>query len=310
MPAEDLTNAVERRARQELQRPLDQAEEYLDRHRRLSKVARVGRAVLREQAAERVGLAASGAAFWLVISALPAVVAAVSLYGLVVSPRRVATDLGHLANGVPGSIGPLLGDQLRRVAATDHAHLSAGLVLSLVLAVWSASAGFYQLDRAIRVAYGLAPQGYLDVRWRTLLGTLATVVLLGVAALLTPLVVGRSSVLLDVAGVAAAIVVPTAGVAALYRYAVSTPVGLRALLPGALLSAAGIVLVTTGFGAYVSSSTHYSAVYGTFAGAVIGMLAVYLIVYVVLLGAVLNAQLAADPSRDGAGRPGSAATEP
>jgi membrane protein len=83
----------------------------------------------------------------------------------------------------------------------------------------------------------------------------------------------------------------TAGVGVLYRFAVGHRVGIRALLPGAMTSAVGVVVVTSGFGAYVGVSTRYTAVYGAFAGVVIGMLAVYLAVYVVLLGAVLNMQL-------------------
>ncbi len=74
------------------------------------------------------------------------------------------------------------------------------------------------------------------------------------------------------------------------------------MLPGALASAIGVVLVTAGFGAYVTTSSKYTAVYGAFAGAVIGMLAVYLAVYVVLLGAVLNRQLGA--ARLDSGSPG------
>jgi membrane protein len=75
-------------------------------------------------------------------------------------------------------------------------------------------------------------------------------------------------------------------------------VGGRALLPGAVASAVGVLLVTSGFGAYVAESTRYTAVYGALAGVVIGMLAVYLAVYVVLLGAVLNMQLSRRRSGD------------
>jgi membrane protein len=91
----------------------------------------------------------------------------------------------------------------------------------------------------------------------------------------------------------------TAGVGALYRFAVGHRVGARALLPGAVTSAVGVVLVTSGFGAYVAVSTRYTAVYGALAGVVIGMLAVYLAVYVLLLGAVLNMQLSRRRSGDG-----------
>ena len=74
---------------------------------------------------------------------------------------------------------------------------------------------------------------------------------------------------------------------------------MRALLPGAVTSAVGVVLVTSGFGTYVAVSTRYTAVYGALAEVVIGMLAVYLAVYVLLLGAVLNMQLSRRRSGDG-----------
>jgi membrane protein len=279
-----------RRARREVRASTDEATPMIQRHRRFPAGLRVATGVMREQSAERLGLAASGAAFWLVIAAFPTAIAVVSLYGLFVSPQRVATDLGNLANNVPGSLGSLLTDQLQRVAATDHAGLSLGFVVSLVLAVASASAGVNHLDGAIRAAYGLPPQRYLEARGRAFAGAVAVVVLLGLSAVALPVVLARSRVVVMVLGIPVALAAITAGVAALYRFSIGFRVGTRALLPGALVSGIGVVLVTAAFGVYVRTSTRYTVVYGTFAGAVVGMLAIYLGVYVVLLGAVLNSQ--------------------
>ncbi len=265
----------------------------LDRHRHLSRMLSVADGVLREQAVEGVGLAASGATFWLVIAAFPTAIAVVSIFGLVVSPQQVATDLGRLANGAPASLGSLVTTQLRRVAASDHAGLSMGLALSVLLAVWSASAGVYNLDRAIRVAYGLPPQRYLEARGRALAGAVIVVVMLGVSALGISAVAGHSPApALVILGIPAVFVVIVGGVAGLYRFSVGGGVAVRALLPGAVASAVGVAGVVAGFGAYVAWSRHFTAVYGVFAGAVIGMFGTYLAVYVVLLGAVLNVQLA------------------
>jgi membrane protein len=276
------------------------AEDALQRHPYLSRVVHVARGVMREQGVEAVGLAAAGATFWLVISAFPTAIAAVSLFGLVVSPERVATDLGNLASGAPASLGSLVTTQLQRVAASDHASLSLGLATSLVFALWSASAGVYNLDRAIRVAYGLAPQRYAEARGRALLGAVAVVVFLGLGALAVSAVVGRSRTpLVILVAVPGLLVVVAAGVAALYRFSVGGRVGGRALFPGMVASSVGVVATLAGFSAYVAWSKHYTAVYGVFAGAVIGMLGTYLAVYVVLLGAVLNARLAPKPRPGG-----------
>ncbi len=81
----------------------------------------------------------------------------------------------------------------------------------------------------------------------------------------------------------------------MYRFSVGSPVHYRALVPGALASAVGVVALIAVFNLYVSISRRYTAVYGVFAGAVIGMVAAYLAVYAILLGAVLNMQLAPRP---------------
>jgi membrane protein len=294
---DQLPEKLAREGRNELEVVQEDAQATTGRvlrgHPRISGVLRIIRAVLHEQSVETVGLAASGATFWLVISAFPTAIAAVSLFGLVVSPDRVATDLGNLASGAPASLGSMVTEQLRRVAASDHARLSLGLAASVLFAIWSGSAGVYNLNRAIRVAYGLPPQRYLEARGRALAGALAIVILIGVGAIAISAAVGQFPATLVLgAAVPFVLVVIAAAAAGLYRFSVGQSVRGRELLPGAMASSVGVVAVLAGFSTYVASSTHYTAVYGVFAGAVIGMVGLYLAVFVVLLGAVLNVQLA------------------
>ena len=258
-------------------------------------VIRLLRAVIREQGQEQVGLAASGAAFWLVISAFPIAIAAVSIFGLVVSPADVAKDLSGLANAGPASLGSFVTEQLRRVATEDHRGLSMGLAISLVLALWSASAGIYNLERAIRAAYGLRPERYLDARKRAFVGAFATVIALGALAFLSAALSGViehvPAVVTAIVGIPALMIFVTSAIAGLYWFSIESRAGFRSLLPGALTSACGLALVAVGFSIYVRYSTRFAAVYGALAGAVIAMIGTYLAVYVVLLGAVLNVQL-------------------
>jgi membrane protein len=293
---EERPERVIRDARGDVQRAGEQADQVVDRalegHPRLSGVIGVARGIVHEQSVERVGLAASGAAFWLVISVFPTAIAAISLFGLVVSPERVAGDLGNLARGAPSSLNSLLTGQLRRVAASDHTGLSMGLAVSVLFAVWSASAGVYNLDRAIRVAYGLEPQGYLEARARALVGAIVVVLTLGAGALGISFAVSRSPGLLLVAlGIPGLLTGMTGVITVLYRFSIGGRIKVRTLLPGALVSAVGVVALIAGFGIYAAWSKRYTAVYGVFAGAVIGMVATYVAVYVVLLGAVFNTQL-------------------
>ena len=183
--------------------------------------------------------------------------------------------------------------QLRRVAASDHAGLSTGLAVSILFAIWSASAGVYNLDRAIRLAYGLAPQSYVQARARAFFGAVVIVLAIGAGALGISFVVSRSPAPRSSSSVSPPLLVGDrrGGDGALPVLGRSAKVKVRAVLPGALLSSVGVVALIAGFGSYVAWSKHYTAVYGVFAGAVIGMVATYLAVYVVLLGAVLNTEL-------------------
>jgi membrane protein len=208
-----------------------------------------------------------------------------------VDPGRVASDLGNLANAAPASLGSLIRAQLQRVAATDGTQLTVGLVVSVALAVWSASAGIYNLDRAIRDAYGLQRQRYVEARARSLAAAAILVVLLGAIALTSAATLAHSRGLLALVGVPSVFAGIVAALTGLYRFAIGQPTRLRALVPGAVAAAAGMIALLIGLGAYTSASTHFTAVYGGFGAVVIGMLATYLAVYATLLGAVLNVAL-------------------
>jgi membrane protein len=289
-------------ARQDLEAAEEAAEQAagdtLKGRPRLAGVAGLIGGVVHEQGVEQVGLAASGAAFWLVISVFPTAIAAISLFGLVVSPEQVAADLGKLATGAPASLSSLVTNQLRRVAATDHAGLSAGLALSVLFAIWSASAGVYNLDRAIRQAYGLPHQSYVQARGRAFAGAGLVVLTLGLGALSLSVILAHTPpALVLMIGFPFVLAGMTVGIAFLYWFSVGGQIKVRALIPGAFASAVGVIALVAGFGVYVAWSRRYTAVYGVFAGAVIGMVGTYLAVYVVLLGAVFNMQLPARAGR-------------
>lgn len=260
--------------------------------RAAQRLVALARAVQRAQSAEQLGLAASGAAFWLVISAFPTGAAVVSVFGLVVSPSQVADDLGALAQAAPSSLGSIITDQLRRVASRDPAGLSIRLVISAALAVWTASAGVYHLDRAIRYSFGLPHQRYVEARGRALGGAFAVVVVLGSLALGGAVVGGHASaVVIALVGVPCGLVALTLGIAGLYRLSVGPDVRLRQLLPGAAAAAVAVVVALVAFAVYLRLSSRFTALYGAFTGVVIGMLALYLAAYAILLGAVLDVQL-------------------
>jgi membrane protein len=273
----------------------------LDEHPRLSRLIRLIRKTISEQSSQQLGLAASGAAFWLVISLLPLASAVISIFGLILSPHEVSRDVESLVRLVPGSLGKTISTQLLKVASSDPTGVSLGLAASLLLTLWSVSAGVYNLDRAIRTAYCLRRMTYIRARTRAFVGGFAGVLLFGIIAMSA----GTASFSFkDVShglnilwGVPAFLIVIWGTICGLYRFSIGTRVGFRHLFPGAAVSVVVIVVLVSAFGLYLHFSTHYVVIYGFLAGVVIAMVATYLITYVILLGAVLNTQIAAETSK-------------
>jgi uncharacterized BrkB/YihY/UPF0761 family membrane protein len=82
------------------------------------------------------------------------------------------------------------------------------------------------------------------------------------------------------------------GIAAFYRMAVRHPKGVqRRVWPGALLAFAAWLVVSWGFGAYVSSLGRYALFYGSVAAVAVLLVWFYLTSWSLLIGAELNAQL-------------------
>lgn len=255
--------------------------------------------VIVKQSEYRLSLDAAGAAFWLVISVFPAMIAMITMYGLVVDPTKIASDVADIARRSPNSFGAMLATQAQQVAANDAGDLSVSLVASLLVTLWSVSSGGYAMFRAMRQAYGLPPQNYVVARARAFLAAIGAVLLLGiaigVAALLftwtdlmaTPVRVAA----LGVAGVVG-LVLFTLFIAGAFRYSIAEPTPWRSTMPGAVIGAVVTVLMAAGVALFGSYLTNYQAIYGALTGIIVAMLALYTVMYVLLLCAVFNEQWA------------------
>ena len=92
---------------------------------------------------DNISLLAAGVAFFAFLAIFPALIAAVSIYGLIANPADVTTrsQVNNVLSGAPqGDADP--GDQclLRQTSSNSSGGaLSIGLVVSILGALWSAS---------------------------------------------------------------------------------------------------------------------------------------------------------------------------
>ena len=105
-----------------------------------------------EAKADQVPLLAAGVAYYAFLAIFPLLIATVLIYGLVVPPEQIAAQVGQLTEGMPEDISRLITEQIT-LASSQQTGAGIGLVLALLLALWSASGGMGNLITAISTAY-------------------------------------------------------------------------------------------------------------------------------------------------------------
>ncbi|HWF41682.1 MAG TPA: YihY/virulence factor BrkB family protein [Acidothermaceae bacterium] len=245
-----------------------------------------------------IALLAAGTAFWAILSIFPAIIAMVTIYGLVASPEQVTTEVTKLGGSLSPSTREVVTNWLAGLTNTSHQQLGVGLVVGLVAVLWALSSGVRTLIKAITAAYEQEEtRGYFKLRGIALLTSIGVIVVavialgaIGLAPAIRHLVHNAVwRIAFDVGEWVVLAVILTAAVAALYWLAPpKTSVNWRWASAGAVFSTVFVVLASVGFSFYVRFFAHYNKTYGTLGGIVILMLWLYYCVFIVLLGALID----------------------
>ena len=257
------------------------------------------RRVSAEADADDADIVAAGLAFYGFLGLFPALLAVVSLYGLISDPIAIQRTIYGVARSLPVAARDVVIDELSKFIARPSGSLSLSMVLSFLAVLWSSSSAMSVLVRAVNVAYDLPERRtFLQRRRIAVLFTLAAMlglfVLVPVVALLP-----RVLTLLHVGAAVALLRWPVLALVAwltfafLYRYSAdrSPLASFRAVLPGATTAAVLWVLLCAVYSAYVQYFTSYSATYGAVTGVIVLQFWLYLSALILVYGAELNAEL-------------------
>ena len=261
----------------------------------------VTKRAFKESTVDNVGILAGGVAYFAFISIFPALIAGISLYGLVADPATIAKQGAGVVAALPQEAQPLIRDQLTSIASTSGGALGFSLIISILLALWTASGGTGNLMAAINIAYDEdETRGFLKRRGTALVLTfgaiifvLLTLALVAVVpALLNALNLGTFiNILVQVVRWVLLVVLVIIALAIVYRVAPDRDAPqLKWTSVGALVAAGLWVLGSVAFSLYVNNFGSYNKTYGALAGVVILLLWLYLTSYIVLLGAEINAE--------------------
>lgn len=258
---------------------------------------------------DRVLLTAAGVSFYVLLALVPTLTAFVSIYGLFASQATVIEHVDLLTGLVPDAALNLIRDQLDRLTSENTTSLGLTLLVSLLIALWSAGAGIRAMFEAMNVAYHEAEKrNIIVVHFTALIFTIgaaiaallviATVVFVPVILSFVP-GAGGLKWLVRIASYVVMLAVLSFGIAALYRWGPSrNDAKWRWITPGTALAVIGLGIGSISFSWYVTNFNDYGAAYGSL-GALIALLTwVWISASIVILGAELNSEIEHQTARD------------
>lgn len=264
----------------------------------------VTRRTIREFVTDQCVDTAASLTFYAVLSLFPALLALVSLLGVLGQGRAASTALLDIVQDVaPGSTAQLLRAPIENAVSSPLSGFA--LVFGVVLAIWSASGYIGAFSRAMNRIYEIDEgRPFWKLKPQQLLVTIAMVVLVAVVALILVVsgpvtqaigdVLGVGSVPRIVWGVAKwplLLAVVVLAVALLYA---TTPNArqprFRWISVGATIAIVVLAIATALFGFYVSTFGHYEKTYGPLAGAIVFLLWLWIANLALLFGAEFDAE--------------------
>jgi len=263
----------------------------------------------KEASTDQIPLLAAGVAFFGFLALFPAMIAFTLVWGLVADPATIAAQTSAITAALPPEAAALLVGQLEQLASAPTQTLGWGLVLTLGLALWSASGGVGNLVTAINIAYDEErKRGFVKEKLLSLGLTVATVIFM---AVMVALVAGVPAVaeFIGLSGgwrwLAEAVrwvliaVLLMAALAVLYRVAPDRDSPkFRWVSVGAAVATVLWLLASVGFSLYVSMFGNYAKTYGAMAGVAILLLWLWITSYAILLGAEINAEAEEQTAED------------
>jgi membrane protein len=254
-----------------------------------------------EHNADNMPIIGAGVAFFAFLAVFPALIATISIYGLVASPDTVARQIESLSDQLPESAQSLLRDQLTSITQNSGGALTVSLIISILAALWSASGGTGNLITAVNLAYDEVETRSFIKRKALALGltigaiifVLITFALVAVVpAVLDALPLGIvGTILAQVVRWVLLLGVVAGSLAVLYRLAPDRDAPkIRWVSLGSVVVTVIWAVVSLLFSLYVDNFGSYDKTYGAIAGVIVLMLWLYLTCYLVLFGAEINSE--------------------
>lgn len=265
--------------------------------------------VVQRLGSDNVTLVAGGLAMYALLSVFPGLTAAVSIYGLFATPADVGEHMSAFAGVLPPGAWDIFNSQLQSITTHQHGTLTAGAVIGLLIALWSARSAMTALMTATNIAYGeREKRGFLRQVFISLVLTIGAVfgflamLLLGVAIPVALRVLGTRpwvQIAVEILQWVLLWLFAAVGLAFVYRYAPARePARWHWVSWGSAIASTLWLAASALFAVFVRTFADYGKTYGALGGVVALLMWFYISGVIVVLGAEINAEMERQTKKD------------
>ncbi|WP_373055574.1 YihY/virulence factor BrkB family protein [Zunongwangia sp. H14] len=269
----------------------------------------IGKRVVSQISADHVQVVSAGVAFYFFLALFPTIIAAITIYSLIIEPAQIQEQLSALSKMLPAQAYNIIESIIDPVLAKSDQTLGWGLFFSILVTLWSANKGTSALFEGINIAYDEEDQrGFIKKTAITLLFTLGMVVL----GLLSLLIVIFFPVIVEDLGLSPLLAtVLMWGRWLFLAFGLVFALGITYKIAphrdnprfkwvswGAVIACLLWIVGSVLFSWYVNNFGSYGDVYGSFAAVVILLMWLFLTSFIVLLGAEINSEMEHQTKKD------------
>jgi membrane protein len=265
--------------------------------------------VKEETVQDRLSLISAAMAFYGFLALVPALTSVVLIYAWISDPGDISQHLAQAQHIMPAEVSSILESQLSSLAGQANASLGLGAIMSLLIALWSASRANATAMEAFNVIYeerdqrGFIKRNSIAVAL-ALLGAVLALVAIGV---IVGVPVISNFMNLDGPLQFAVTAISWVVLLGLFAFYLATnyrygPDRKKAqwkwVSSGSIIAAILWVVASALFSFYVSSFGNFNETYGSFGAIVVLMFWFYISAFVILLGAEINAESEHQTTKD------------
>ncbi|MDW5378104.1 YihY/virulence factor BrkB family protein [Halomonas sp. HP20-15] len=251
---------------------------------------------------DHVSLVAAGVAFYSLLALFPAIVAVISIWGLLFDPQQISQQISSVSHLLPQQAAGIIRQQAQQASASNSTGMGLAAIGGILLAVYSASRGIKGLMDGLNIVYEEQEKRGFIKKTAIILGLTLGAVVMAVVTLGAITAIPTLVKLLGLGGIIGTLinllrwplllVMVMVALAILFRYAPD-----RRKPRWQWASAGSVVAVplwligSIGFSIYVRNFASYNETYGSLGAVVVLLMWFWLSAFIVLMGAALNSEL-------------------